>query len=118
VAALTIDVDMSEVLARVAAVLQQVTEIKAKVDTLATQAQVDALAARVQAMRDGLAAQQAALTAAVGGIRDDLVALKNANPALDLGSLNANVTAAESALAGVGVAVAGAQALDEENPPV
>jgi hypothetical protein len=46
------------------------------------------------------------------------VALKNANPSLDLGSLNANVTAAESALAGVGTAVAGAQALDEENPPV
>ena len=86
-------------LARIAAQLDTIT---GRLETMATQTDIDNLTAQLTAVGD-------ALNTAVAGIQADLDALKAANPAIDITALSTSVAALVTAAAAV-------TAVDAENP--
>ena len=84
-------------------ILQLLHTINGRLDTMATQTDIDALTAQ-------LATLSSDLSGAVAGIQADLDALKAANPAVD-------ITALQASVASLSTVVASAQAVDAENPP-
>jgi adenylosuccinate lyase len=85
-------------------VRRQLAVIIERLRHMATQDQVDALAAQITTITDALAT-------AVADIRQDIADLKAANPGVDLTNLEANV-------ATLSAAVDTATELDAENPPI
>lgn len=83
-------------------ILKHQHELLERVIHLATQADLDALSARIDTNTN-------AVTTGVTGIRQDIADLKAAHPDLDLSSLEARVS-------GLDEAVSGLTALDSENP--
>lgn len=78
---------------------------------VATQADVDALTTAVGDLETQVTGDEAQLVTAVTGIQDEIAALQNANPALDLSGLQAKVTDAQSAVTDLGTAVSSVSAL-------
>lgn len=113
---ITLRVDLGPDTARILDLAQQaVTSLEAlhrKVDTLATQQDIDDLAARLTAAADQIGTGQAALTANVGELatavaelQAQIQALKDAGAPVNLGGLTAAADKVDQAAAGLGSAV-------------
>jgi prefoldin subunit 5 len=93
---------------RVRAIEQLLVEIGA---TMATQADIDALTALLQAEDSQLNTAVGNLTTAVTGIAAEIAALQQQNPQLDLSGLQTELTNSQAAAAQIQTAVASAAAL-------
>ena len=102
-----IDIDDSHV-------LDILTIIMEKVNTLATQAEVDAIVTQVTEQN----AQLAALAASLTGIQSDIDTLVAAAAAGQPVNLTGLQTAVADLVTGLGTQVTQAQAIDAENPVV
>jgi len=113
---ITLRVDLGPDTARILDLAQQaVTSLEAlhrKVDTLASQEQVDALAARLTSAADQIGSGQAALSqnvrelaAAVGELQAEIQSLKDAGAPVDLTGLTAAADKVDQRAAGITAAV-------------
>jgi hypothetical protein len=87
-----------------------------RLDTMPTQADLDALAAANDANTTRILDGVGEVKTATDGIQADLDALKAANPALDLSALEASVARGASAADALAEAAAAVAAVDAETP--
>ncbi len=80
-------------------------------NTMATQADIDALDAEVTAFVTSVTADDSTLITATTGIAAEIVALQAANPTIDLTALQGHVTSLGSAVTQLGTDAASVQAL-------